>query len=84
VSAFTRSTASGPRSLTTGGAELARERDPLGVAAEDDDLLCVEPLGGDHAAEADGAVADDGCGLARADASGDGRVVAGAHHVRER
>ncbi len=42
-----------------GGAELARERDPVGVPAEDDDLLGAEALRGDHAAEADGAVADD-------------------------
>ena len=43
-----------------GGAELAGERDPVGVAAQDDDLLGAEALGGDHAAQADGAVADDG------------------------
>ena len=43
-----------------GGAELARERDPVGVAAHDDDLLGAEALGGDDAAQADGAVADDG------------------------
>ena len=48
-------------------AELARERDPVGVTAEDDDLLGAEPRGGDHAAQADRAVADDGHGLAGSD-----------------
>ena len=56
-----------------GGAELARQRDPVGVAAEDDDLLGAEALGGDHAAQADGAVADDGHRLAGADLRGDHR-----------
>ena len=50
-----------------GRAELPRERDPVRVAAEEDDPLRAEPLRGDHAAEADGAVADDGGGLAGAD-----------------
>ena len=59
------------------------ERDPVGVAAEQDDLLGAEPLGGDHAAQADGAVADDGDRPARADPGGERRVVAGPHHVRE-
>jgi hypothetical protein len=31
-------------------AELARECDPVGMAAEEDDLLCAEPLRGDHTA----------------------------------
>ena len=41
-------------------AELLGERDPVGMTAEEDDPLGAEPLRGDHAAEADGAVADDG------------------------
>ena len=49
-----------------GGAQLARERRAVLVAAHDDDLLGAEALGGDHAAEPDGAVADDGHGVARA------------------
>ena len=49
-----------------GGAELARERDAVRVAAHDDDLLGAEALGGDHAAQPDGAVADDGHRVARA------------------
>ena len=46
------------------GAELPAERGPLRVAAEQDDLLGAQPRGGDHAAEADGAVADHRGGLA--------------------
>ena len=42
-----------------GGAEVLRQRNAIGVAAEDDDLLAAEPLRGDHAAEPDRAVADD-------------------------
>src|SRR5439155_141747 len=64
-------------------AELTRERDSVGMAAHDDELLGAETRRGDHAAQANGAVADDGDGLAGADLRGDGRVVACAHHVRE-
>jgi hypothetical protein len=64
-----------------GGAELARERNPVGVAAHDDDLLRAEALGGDHAAQADGTVSDDSRGLPRADFGGDGPMLARAHHV---
>ena len=42
-----------------GRTERARERDAVRVTAHDDDLLGAEPLCGDHAAETDGAVADD-------------------------
>ena len=62
-----------------------RERDAVRVAAQDDDLLGAEALGGDHAAQADRAVADDGDRLARARRRAATRgVVAGAHHVGER
>ena len=49
-------------------------------------MICSAPsrLRGDHAAEADGAVADDRDGLARPDPRRERRVVAGAHHVGER
>jgi hypothetical protein len=49
-------------------------------------LICSarEASGGDHAAQLDGAVTDDGGGLAATDLGGDGRTVAGPHHVRER
>ena len=54
------------------------------MAAHDDDLLGAEALGGDHAAQADGAVANHRDALARADRGGNRRVVPGAHHVGER
>ena len=54
------------------------------MTAEDDDPLGAEPAGGDHAAQADGAVADNSDGLASADLGGQGRVMAGAHHVGKR
>ena len=67
VSSRTRSMASSPRSLTTSVAPNSlRERDPVGVAAHDDDLLGPEALGGDDAAQADRAVADDGDACRRA------------------
>ena len=47
--------------------ELARQRDAIRVTAEHDDLLGAEPAGGNHAAQTDRAVADDGHDLARAD-----------------
>ena len=54
------------------------------MAAEDEDPLGAETPGGDHAAQADGPVADDGHVLAGGDPRGTGGVVAGAHHVGER
>ena len=36
-----------------GGAERPRQRDPVGMAAEEDDLLGAPAPGGDHAAQAD-------------------------------
>lgn len=66
-----------------GGAELARERDAVLVAAHDDDLLGPEALGGDHTAQADGAVAHHGHPLAGADPGDHRRVVARPYHVRE-
>jgi len=66
-----------------GRAELPREFDAVGVAAEDDDLLGAEALGGDHAAQADGAVADDGDGLARPHVGAERGMVACRHHVAE-
>jgi hypothetical protein len=67
-----------------GGSELLPEREPVGVVAEQDDPLGAEPFRGDHAAETDGAVADDGDPLPRPDLGRDGGVVPGAHHVSER
>ena len=47
----------------------------------DDDPLGAELFGGEHPEQADGAVADDGDGLAWADLGGDGAEPAGAQHV---
>ena len=41
-----------------GGAELAGDLLPVSVAAERDDALGAEPLGGQHGAQADGPVPD--------------------------
>jgi len=54
------------------------------VAAHDDDLLGAEPLGGDHAAQPDRAVADDRHRLAGGDPGDDRGMVASPHHVGER
>jgi hypothetical protein len=66
-----------------GGAELRCELLAVGVARRRDDPLGAEALGGEHAGEADGAVADDGDGLAGLDLGADGGVVVGGHDVRE-
>src|SRR5271169_5608064 len=66
-----------------GRAEVLRQRDPVRVPAEDDDLLRAEALRGDHAAETDRAVADDRDILAGGDPGGEGCVMSRSHHVRE-
>jgi hypothetical protein len=80
-----RSTTSSPRSLTTSVAPNSRASAiPGGVAAEDEDLLRAEAPGGDHPAQADSAVTDDGDLLSATDLGDDRCVMARAHHVRER
>ena len=64
-----------------GGAELSSEGGAVGVVAEQDDLFGAESLRCDHAAEADGAVADDRDRVPGRDLGRDGGVVAGTHHV---
>ena len=64
-----------------GRAELAGERLPVGVTAHRDDPLGAELSCGEDAEQADGAVADDGDGLAGAGFGGDGGEPAGAEHV---
>ena len=54
------------------------------VARHRDDPGGAEPRGGEHGAEADGAIPDDDDRAPRRDAGRDGGVVAGAHHVRQR
>jgi hypothetical protein len=65
-------------------AEFFRECDAVGMAPQDDDLLGAEAPGGDHAAQADGAVPDDGHRLPGTDLRGDSGVMARPHHVCER
>jgi hypothetical protein len=67
-----------------GGSELSPERDPIRIAAEQNDPFGAKPLRRDHTAQPDRTVADDRDDLARANLRRDGCVVAGAHHVRER
>jgi AcrR family transcriptional regulator len=63
--------------------ELLRERDPVRMPPEQDDLFGAETLRRDHPAEADSAVSDDGNGLARCDSGRKRAVLARPHHVRE-
>ena len=65
-----------------GGAELAGELLAGLVAAHDDDPLGAELSGGEHTEETDGAVTDDGDGLAWADLGGDRAEPARAEHIR--
>ena len=67
-----------------GGAEVAAQVGAVGVAAVEDDLLGAEPLGGQHRAQSDRAVADDGHRRSRPHPGGHGAVVAGAEHVGQR
>src|SRR5205085_8406335 len=64
-------------------AELLRERGPVRMPAEDDDVLGAQAPRGDHPAQADGPVADDGRGLPGYDPRGERGVMARPHHVRE-
>ena len=54
------------------------------MTAQDDDPVGVQAPRPDHAAQADGAVADDCHRLAGANLGGEGGVVARRHHVRKR
>ena len=67
VSSRTRSTASSPRSLTMSVAPNSLASAIRSDDGPEDDLLGAETPSGDHPAQADGAVPDDGRGLARAD-----------------
>src|SRR5439155_1677249 len=53
-------------------AELPRQRDSVGMAAQDDDLLGAEAAGGNHTAQTDGAVSDNSRCLPRANFGADG------------
>ena len=72
-----------PLAHDVGRAELLCDGDPIGMTAEEDDLLRAESTGRDHSAQAHCAVADDGNGLAGTDPGAQRGVVAGRQHVRE-
>ena len=63
------------------GAKVARERDPVGMPADDDDPFRAEALRGNHAAQTNCAVSDYCNGLSRADLGSDSGVMARPHHV---
>jgi hypothetical protein len=63
-------------------AERSHECDAVWMTAQEDDLLGAEASGGDHAAQADGSVSDNGRSLPGANLGGDRRVMTGGHHVR--
>ena len=65
-------------------AEIARQRDSVGVSTEHDDLLGAEPAGGDHAAESNRAVAHDRDALSGSHSSRERGVMSGPHHIRQR
>jgi hypothetical protein len=67
-----------------GCAELVRQRDPVGMTTEEDDLRGSEALGGDHPAQPDCAVAHDSHALSRRDLCRQSGMVPGAHHVCQR
>src|SRR3954464_6223016 len=67
-----------------GRAKILRQGEPVRMAAEHDDPLGTEALGGDHPAEAYRAIADHGGGHAGRHPSHSGGVVAGAHDVGKR
>src|SRR5438876_3803896 len=62
-------------------AEPPRQCDSVGMAAQDDDLLGAEAAGGNHTAQADGAVSDNSRCLPRANFGDDSRMMARPHHV---
>ena len=64
-------------------AEVPRERDPVIVVTQDDDLLGSEAARREHAAKTDSAVADDRDCPTGTHAGAQCRVVTGRHHVRQ-
>ena len=62
-------------------AERFRERDPVRMAAQDDDLLGAKAFGSDDAAQADRAIANHGHFLTLADLCRPRRMMAGPHYI---
>lgn len=67
-----------------GGTELTREPLPGRVAAQGDDPVCTESPGCEHAGESHRAVPHDSDDVTGLDPRADRRVVARAHHIRQR
>src|SRR5439155_17504046 len=64
--------------------ELLCECDALGMSTQHDNLLSAQALRGGDAAQANGAVTEDGCRFPAAYPGADSRMVARTHHVRQR
>ena len=64
-------------------AKFPRQRNTIGMAAQHDDLLGAKASCGDHAAQADRAIADNRRDLAGTDHGSASRVMASSHHVAE-
>jgi hypothetical protein len=64
-----------------GGTKLSGERLPRLMPAHRNDPLRAQLLGGEYAEQPNGAVSNDGDGLARASLGGDRAEPAGAQHV---
>ena len=64
-----------------GGAEFAGNGGTVLVAAHGDNPSGAQEFGGQHAAQADRAIAEYDSGITRLDFGADSRVVAGAHHI---
>src|SRR5262245_56953369 len=64
-------------------AKLLSQGGPLGIAAEQDDLLGAQPLSRNHPAQSNRPVADDGNGRPRLNPGRHSGMMASAHHVCE-
>ena len=65
-------------------AERFRQFDPIGVAAQNNNLFSAKAPGRNDATQADSAVTDHGYFFPVADPCHSGRMMARPHHVRER
>src|SRR5579871_5893454 len=73
-----------PLAYHVGRAKLAGERDSSRMTSKEDDVLCAEALGRDHATEAYRPIPHDGNCLTRSNMRDDCGVVARTHDVRQR
>src|SRR5205807_1771379 len=62
-------------------AKLSRQCDPIGMTPQNDDLLGTKSPGGNHAAQADGTVSDNGYCLPGTNFGDDRCMMACCHHV---